>query len=176
MIKLNIYRRPFGRHWARLCSSALMIAGIACAGEPACPEQEAMAKAFIEGINGLRAHPRSCGGEYFQAAAPLVWNDALAEAASNHAEDMADRGYFSHETPAGEGMKERLEKAGYAWSRLGENIAMGQSSVSAVLSSWTSSPGHCENMMQPGFVHAGLACTKSRGRLYWVLELGRPQD
>lgn len=154
-------------------ATALVVSGAACAVE--CPSREAMSHDLVQGINALRSKPQQCGDGFFQAAPPLVWSEILAEAARRHAKDMAIRGYFSHDAPAGDNMEERLVKSGYAWSSLGENIAMGQESVSQALSSWLASPGHCEAMMQPEFAHAGMGCAKSGAELYWVLDLAEPR-
>ncbi|WP_027715269.1 CAP domain-containing protein [Desulfuromonas sp. TF] len=44
---------------------------------------------------------------------PLKWNEALAEIARKHSEDMSEKGYFSHTNPRGETPTERGAKAGF---------------------------------------------------------------
>lgn len=49
---------------------------------------------------------------------PFRWNDRAAEAAKAHAEDMAERGYFSHTSLDGETQMQR-----YSFCEGGENLA-----------------------------------------------------
>ncbi len=99
----------------------------------------------------------------------------MYRAATVFAEDMARQGYLSHESPGGGGAAERLEKAGYDWKSLAENIAWGQNSVADVLSAWLNSPSHCSALMEPKFRNVGLGCSNMGGRLYWALELAEPR-
>ena len=46
---------------------------------------------------------------------PLRTNDHLRLAATNHAEDMHKRGYFSHTTPEGLDYVDRIRAANYFW-------------------------------------------------------------
>ena len=138
--------------------------------EPAMLDIEALAA-----INAARAAPRNCGEERFEAAAPLRWNDALTQAALAHSSDMAAHRYFSHTEKNGSVVDDRASRAGYAWRRIGENIAAGQKSVAEAVASWLDSPGHCANIMNPGFDEMGLAIAVNpqRGRVYWTQVLGR---
>lgn len=52
-------------------------------------------------VNAARAVGRNCGREAKPAVPPLSWNALLAQAAVNHAQDMASRNYFSHSSPEG---------------------------------------------------------------------------
>lgn len=85
-------------------------------------DADALARAFHERANRAReAH----------GAAPVAWNEALAEAAEAHARDMARRGYFAHTSPEGLRVDVRAEAArgvctrvqdGITRVRLGENL------------------------------------------------------
>src|SRR5205823_5217997 len=48
-----------------------------------------------------------------QGLKPLAWDGKLAAIARGHSTDMADRQYFSHDTPEGAGFDARYEKARY---------------------------------------------------------------
>ena len=73
----------------------------------------------------------------------------LAKAARRHANDMVDRHYFSHYSPAGSDVADRARRTGYAkrtcaW-RLGEVLAWGvegRSTAAATISAWLDSPDH----------------------------------
>jgi uncharacterized protein YkwD len=72
-------------------------------------------------------------------------------------------------------MENRVDAAGYKWSALAENIAAGQTSVSSVLTSWMTSPGHCANIMGPAYREVALSCARSEsGVRYWTMNFGRP--
>jgi uncharacterized protein YkwD len=107
----------------------------------------------------------------------LAWNSLLLQAASGHSSDMAQNNYFSHTSLDGRTMVQRVVATGYTYSALGENIAAGQSTVESVITGWTNSPGHCQNLMNPAFQDIGVACVRSDTasyRYYWTMVLGRP--
>jgi len=123
--------------------------------------------------NQARASARMCGTTNYPAAPGLVWNDRLQAAATAHAQDMAKRGYFAHESPEGGTLADRLRTAGYAYRAAGENIALGQPSVTVVMEDWLGSPGHCQNIMDARFREMALVCVRnSSNRPVWVMNLG----
>lgn len=139
-------------------------------------EQEAQ-RAVLQRINALRAAGAVCGASSYVAADPLRWNVQLLKAAQSHSSDMAGNNYFSHSSPKGGTMAQRVQASGYTFTRLGENIAAGQATASATLDGWMKSPGHCQNLMNPAFEDVALACVRtdqSRYRQYWTMNLGRP--
>lgn len=107
-------------------------------------------------VNDRRSKGGTCGGRSFDASAPLAKDSALRCAARNHSWDMSERGYFAHESPDGEDLADRAERAGFSWTRIGENIAAGQPTASEVMDGWMSSPGHCENILDPSFDFIGV--------------------
>jgi uncharacterized protein YkwD len=139
------------------------------------PPPEVLDAQVLAAVNAARAEPRRCGDQQFQAAAPLRWNAALTRAALAHSSDMAAHRYFSHQEKNGSVVDDRASRAGYAWTRIGENIAAGQKSVAEAVDGWLDSPGHCANIMNPGFDEMGLAyaVNPERGRIYWTQVLGR---
>jgi len=50
----------------------------------------------------------------------------------------------------------------------GENIAVGQTSVSSVMNDWMNSSGHRRNILLDGFKSIGIACLYYNGAYYWV--------
>jgi len=104
----------------------------------------------------------------------LVWNDKLAQAAAEHATDMAERGYFSHFSPEGEAVTDRATRAGYHWIVIGENIASGQTTPETVMRDWMNSPGHRANILREQFVDIWVAVSISGlGQPYWVQVFGK---
>jgi uncharacterized protein YkwD len=133
---------------------------------------------ILELVNQARAVPRTCGNSRLDAARPVRWNDSLAEASQRHAEDMARYGYFSHNGRDGSEPWDRIQRAGYRYRVMGENIAAGQRNPEEAVVAWIRSPGHCANLMNPVFTEMGAAVAvnsrSSFGR-YWTQEFGTPR-
>lgn len=141
-------------------------------------EMGEMNQAILEHVNNARSQARLCGEEKFEAAAPLTWNCKLEAAARAHTKDMAEKRYFSHTSPGGTGIRERVNSEDYDWIAVGENIAAGQPSASAVVRGWLSSPGHCSNIMNANFTEMGAAKVEepgSRYSPYWTQVLAKPR-
>ncbi|MCT4956219.1 CAP domain-containing protein, partial [Pseudomonas aeruginosa] len=72
---------------------------------------------------------------------------------------------------------DRAELAGYSGGLIGENIAAGQDGVDKVVDGWLASPGHCANLMNPGYRELGAAYAtdpKSDAGIYWTAMFGSP--
>jgi uncharacterized protein YkwD len=88
---------------------------------------------------------------------------------------MANNNYFDHKDRDGRTPGDRAELAGYSGQQIGENIAAGQDTVRRVVDGWVSSPGHCANLMNPGFQELGAAYAvdpKSDSGIYWTAMFG----
>jgi uncharacterized protein YkwD len=140
---------------------------------PAPPAElpSAEAGAMLAEVNRLRAEGRDCGGEPFGPAPALVWNGRLGAAADAHTHDMAQHDHFDHVGTDGSTVGDRVNRAGYAWRRVGENIARYQETVEEVVADWAASPGHCANLMNPAFAEFGAA-EEDR---YWTQVFGHPR-
>lgn len=99
-------------------------------------------------------------------------DDRLTAAAQGHSEDMAERNYFSHESPEGEGPGERARAEGYPWWS-GENIARGYRTAAAVVDGWMDSEGHRANILNCDSVAIGVGVADSSRGLYWTQKFGR---
>ena len=149
------------------------------ASGPACGLADFQTVALAH-INRLRAAGADCrSGGRFGPAPVLAWNAVLLQAAAAHSNDMAANNHFSHTGRNGSTMAGRIDAAGYAWHRIGENIATGQGNADAVIADWWSSDGHCANLMNAEFRDMALACTPgaatSAYKTYWTLTLARPR-
>ncbi len=74
----------------------------------------------------------------------------LSAIARAHSEDMARRGYFSHENPEGQRVQQRIESAGIMTAAVGENIhknANQSTPAEEAVQSWLASPPHRATMM-----------------------------
>lgn len=133
----------------------------------------------LELVNQARAARRSCGSQAFNAAKPLRWSDKLAEASRRHAEDMAQHNYFSHDGRDGSSPAQRAQRAGYRYKSIGENIAAGRPMPpEEAVAGWLKSPGHCANLMNPGFTEMGAAFAVNAGSdrgVVWAQAFGTPR-
>ncbi|MEX6502623.1 CAP domain-containing protein [Pseudomonas zhanjiangensis] len=138
---------------------------------------QAEGQRLLEQVNAARAQPRRCGDKPFAAAAPLAWSAALGTAAETHSRAMANGNFFAHRDRDGHTPSDRAELAGYSGGRIGENIAAGLDNPGKVVAGWLASPGHCANLMNPGFSELGAAYAvdpRSDAGIYWTALFGAP--
>jgi|GEM_PF-1993763 len=64
-----------------------------------------------------------------QGKEALEWDESLRSIARAHSRDMAEKGYFGHVNPDGQGPEERLNNAGVQFDAVAENIAQNDNSV-----------------------------------------------
>ncbi len=107
--------------------------------------------------------------------APLESCPSLRRAAQDYALLMSETGTFSHLGPDGSAPWDRVRAQGYVWQATAENIAVGHTSVDAVLRAWMASPDHAANMLDPRMreVGFGFAVGPAAGApRYWVQSFG----
>jgi uncharacterized protein YkwD len=107
-------------------------------------------------VNQYRAQGANCGGEEMPPVGPLTMDPNLQCAARVHTKDMADRDFFDHDNPDGDGPSDRMEAAGYDGRGWGENIAAGRDTPEDTMDQWMNSPGHCSNIMAEDFSVIGV--------------------
>lgn len=90
----------------------------------------------------------------------LVTNEVLVDAAQRKANDMAEKGYFSHITPDGKEPWYWLAQAGYDFSAAGENLAVNFTESEDVTEAWLNSPGHRANILNGNYTEIGIATAK----------------
>jgi uncharacterized protein YkwD len=104
---------------------------------------------MLDLINAARSQAQSCGGESYQAVAPLTWSCQLGDSATTHTKDMTTYNFFGHFGSDGLRAGDRLFASGYDWSHYGENIGTGFISAVEAMDGFLESPGHCKNIMNP---------------------------
>jgi len=92
----------------------------------------------------------------------LAWDDLAARAAQGHSDDMARRDYFSHTSPEGRGLGERLAAQGIRYRAAAENIAYGQPTAEAVVNGWLNSTGHRANIENCALTRQGVGISGTR--------------
>ena len=171
-----------GRRAAALGALALTLIGIgagaAADAAPAAPQPAYAAPLAGAGLlpastqqnvqTYVNAHRRSRG------LAPLAMSAALTNAAQSQANYMASIGRMTHTGSGGSTVGTRVTRAGFRWSMVGENIAYGQTSSSAVVYAWLISPPHAANMFNPKYTYMGVGVAYAHGVYWWSLVLARP--
>ena len=87
---------------------------------------------------------------------PLKLNYKLASAADLHSDSMAKDDFFSHTGKDGSSVGDRVKDTGYNYLAVGENIAAGYSTASAVVSGWMNSSGHRANILNANYTEIGI--------------------
>ena len=123
---------------------------------------------ILESINKLRTSGCRCGGEYYPPVSALTWNETLYKSAFRHAKSMYEDDYFSHISPDGKDVGDRLDLLGYKWQYAGENLAEGQKNYDEAMHDWIASPTHCKMMMNANMKEVGVA----KYNKYWVQHFG----
>ncbi len=112
-------------------------------------------------------------------AGKLTVNELLERAAQLKADDMALKGYFSHNTPDGKTPWYWFEQAGYKYEYAGENLAVNFTDSSEVHTAWTKSRGHFLNIINPRYTEIGIATStgmyKGREAIFVVQMFGTPE-
>lgn len=105
----------------------------------------------------------------------LQYSEHLSVIALRHSRDMAQKGYFSHESPSGREPSDRYHEFGHDTRSSGENIAkeythLTQKPTEAakkVVESWMNSPEHRENILREQFGKEGIGVfLKSNGAMF----------
>ncbi|HKQ47715.1 MAG TPA: CAP domain-containing protein [Phycisphaerae bacterium] len=129
--------------------------------------EQILIRRMIDAVNTERAKHK---------AGPVHGEETLMQIADFYACRLVEGGFFAHEDPfGGSTVGSRAADFGYAFDKLGENLAAGQESVDEALAAWLASPTHRAILLDPEFTEIGVAI-KAGGPsgVYWVQEFGRP--
>jgi uncharacterized protein YkwD len=141
---------------ARLFTIALLVAVVLSANlivVYAAP-QSAAERALFDAANRERAS---------QGLAQLRWDNALANAARDHAQLMAERNTLSHQFPGEPALQDRARVAGARFTEIAENVAEGPS-ADVIHASWMHSPPHRANLLDPELTAIGIAVVGTASR------------
>jgi len=118
------------------------------------------------------------GSRKAENLAELSVDPLLAQAAQLKAEDMARKGYFSHNSPEGVTPWDWFGQVGYEYSYAGENLAVNFYDTHDLNNAWMDSPAHRANIMNKYFTQIGIGTAKGTyegEEAIFVVELfGRP--
>lgn len=108
--------------------------------------------ALLQGTNSQRSSNHE---------APLALDQQLSAAAQAKADDMAQKGYWSHNAPDGRTPWSFITAAGYNYQAAGENLAYGFSNANDTVSGWMNSPTHRANIMNVNYKDVGFGVAQS---------------
>jgi uncharacterized protein YkwD len=91
-----------------------------------------------------------------QGLKPVQADPELARVAEAHGRDMFARAYFSHYTPEGKDLGDRIRQARLGYFTAGENLALAPTLASAH-QGLMRSPGHRANILRPQFGRLGIS-------------------
>ena len=86
----------------------------------------------------------------------LTLSTKLTDIANTKAKDMADKNYFSHQSPTYGSPFDMLKQFGVSYTYAGENIAAGQKTANEVMNSWMNSSGHKANILNKNYTQIGV--------------------
>jgi len=96
---------------------------------------------------------------------PLTLNAKLSEGAYLKSKDMAENGYFEHNSPTYGTPFAMMKSLDISYRNAAENIAYHQSVLSAH-NAFMNSPGHRANILNPAFRKLGLGIYKNGADIY----------
>ena len=113
-----------------------------------------------------------------QSLAAYASQSQLQAAARIHSADMACNGFVSHTGSDGSGVRDRVERQGYDWSWIGENIYCTSDTSSGapqrVFDWWMNSGPHRANIMSPNYTQIGLGYIYAGSRGCFTAVFARP--
>ncbi len=113
-----------------------------------------------------------------QSYSHLVISPVLEKAAQMKARDMAEKGYFAHNSPDGKTPWYWFRQAGYDFAYAGENLAVNFNESAEVSNAWMNSPGHRANILNEKFTEIGIATAQGyyqgKPTTFVVQLFGRP--
>ena len=132
-------------------------AGAACGDSALAPAADNLAQVAASILCLLNAERADAG------LPPLTRNGQLDTASQGMSDAMVRDRFFSHETPDGRNLVDRVQPTGYLPSSdkwvLGENLAWGSGGLStpgAIVNGWMNSPGHKANVLAPDYKDIGI--------------------
>lgn len=80
----------------------------------------------------------------------------LTDVAQSHSDQMVAGGFFSHTNPDGSQPWDRVGRAGFRWSAVGETISTGFATPASAVSGWLASTEHCRILLSPSYRDVGI--------------------
>lgn len=134
-------------------------------------------------LSAAWAQPASAGAERVlldsvnherraQGLPALRWNEALADAAQRHAQEMARQDSVSHTLPGEPSLASRATKAGARFSWISENIVQSTSAAGAH-EQFMKSPNHRANILDGDMDSVGIGIAERHGQVFVVEDFAK---
>ena len=138
---------------------------------------------LVFSLTSATAQPRTetAGQQLFQAInreraanglPPLKWDEALANAARQHAEAMAAQKAVSHGFQGELSLPSRASRAGASFSWLSENVAAGPNAEN-INEQWMQSPNHRANVLDSDMDTIGTGVAERNGVIFAVADFSK---
>jgi len=134
-----------------------------CTSVVAQPKAEMAGQQLFQAINRERAA---------NGLPPLKWDDALANAARQHAELMAEQKSLSHGFLGELSLPSRATRAGARFSWLSENVVAGPNAEN-ISEQWMQSPNHRANMLDADMDTIGAGAVERNGVVFAVADFSK---
>ena len=134
-----------------------------CISVVAQPKSEMAGQQLFQAINRERAA---------NGLPPLKWDDALANAARQHAELMAEQKSLSHGFLGELSLPSRATRAGARLSWLSENVAAGPNAEN-ISEQWMQSPNHRANLLDADMDTIGAGAVERNGVVFAVADFSK---
>ena len=134
-----------------------------CISVVAQPKSEMAGQQLFQAINRERAA---------NGLPPLKWDDALANAARQHAELMAEQKSLSHGFLGELSLPSRATRAGARFSWLSENVAAGPNAEN-ISEQWMQSPNHRANVLDADMDTIGAGAAERNGVVFAVADFSK---
>lgn len=160
MTGITVWRRPA---FKLIIVAALGLVAIAVLSG-CTPEVNAEMKTYT-GINQIRAKA---------GLPPLTPDNQLVQVARQRSQDMANKGYFSHNPPDGCNYVCIMDQDGVPHSYAGENIAWNNwdwsQTADVAVKMWNNSPPHMENILNCHYTRFGTGVAEAPdGKIYYTM-------
>ena len=136
----------------------------------------ALRQSILQRVNQARTSGQMCGDGKQPAVKALVWQPALAAAATKRASEMAQRGTFGS---ADRAMEQRLRQEGYRPVAAQESAAAGDFTPDMATQAWLSHQQQCTALLNPSYTDVGAGCANAPGTEwghYFTVVVARPGE
>jgi hypothetical protein len=103
---------------------------------------------------------------------PLGMSQQLQNAAQKHSNDQARMRSMTHSGSDGSSPGDRVERAGYNWRSVAENVAYGYGDEEECMRQWMNSSGHRKNILGRDYTHFGSAVGYAGSTPYYTQDFG----
>ncbi len=142
--------------------------GVSAGNATAIPELSSFEAGVPRGSDDAQAVLEALNQQRLRAGAPALAEDPrLTRIASAYAAELRELHLFAHVSPRSGDLKARLERAGYAYVRGGENLAQGPTALDAADLA-AQSPAHRQNLLDPGYNRCGIGISRAEGDVILV--------